>query len=91
MDERYTSELLWKSIDKIADWQEVSLPKLALVSKLDQSTFSHARRKRNWMSLQTLAKVLNTYNISIVKWAELVEEERAREEKGQRRRKKLVA
>jgi len=85
MDDRYTSELLWRSIDKIADAHEISLPKLALSSKLDQSTFSHARRKRNWMSLQTLTKVLNAYNISIVSWAELVEHERVLLETVERR------
>jgi hypothetical protein len=98
MEERYTSDLLWRSIDRIADWQKVSLPKLALVSKLDQSTFSHARRKRNWMSLQTLSKVLNAYNIDIKRWAEFVDEEekalredRARQVRTRKRRTKEAA
>lgn len=51
----------------------MSLPDLALKAGLDQSTFSRARRKRNWMSLRTLCKVLNTYNIPLTEWAKLVD------------------
>jgi lambda repressor-like predicted transcriptional regulator len=68
------SDNLWHSIDVIADQRGMSLPKLALDAGLDQSTFSHARRRRNWMSLQTLAKVLNHYQISLKDWAEMVDE-----------------
>lgn len=68
---------LWDSIDRIAEKQGVSLPRLALNAGLDQSTFSHARRKRNWMSLKTLARVLNANNISLREWAWLVDEKQA--------------
>lgn len=64
---------LWNTIDKIAEREGLTLPRLALVAGLDQSTFSHARRKRNWMSLQTLARVLNATDISIEEWARLVD------------------
>ena len=69
-------DALWNSIDMIAVKQKVSLPKLALQAGLDQSTFGHARRRRNWMSLQTLVKVLNHYQISLVDWAKMVEVKR---------------
>jgi len=65
---------LWNSIDKLAEQEHISLPRLALKAGLDQSTFSHARRKRNWMSLKTLARVLNAYDISLKEWARLVDE-----------------
>jgi transcriptional regulator with XRE-family HTH domain len=65
---------LWDSIDKIAEQEKVSLPRLALKAGLDQSTFSHARRKRNWMSLKTLARVLNAHDYSLREWALLVDE-----------------
>jgi DNA-binding transcriptional regulator YiaG len=65
---------LWNSIDKIAEERKVSLPKLALNAGLDQSTFSHARRKRNWMSLRTLARVLNANNLTLREWARMVDE-----------------
>jgi transcriptional regulator with XRE-family HTH domain len=65
---------LWASIDKLAEQEEKSLPKLALDAGLDQSTFSHARRKRNWMSLRTLARVLNANDVSLKEWARLVDE-----------------
>ena len=65
---------LWNSIDKIAEQERMSLPRLALKAKLDQSTFSKARRKRNWMSLKTLARVLNAHDISLKEWARLVDE-----------------
>jgi hypothetical protein len=65
---------LWASIDKIAEQERMSLPRLALKAGLDQSTFSHARRKRNWMSLKTLARVLNAHDISLREWARLVDE-----------------
>lgn len=68
------ADTLWASIDVIAEQQNMSLPKLALHAGLDQSTFSHARRRRNWMSLQTLAKLLNHYQIPISDWARMVEE-----------------
>jgi lambda repressor-like predicted transcriptional regulator len=68
------SDNLWHSIDVIADRRGISLPKLALEAGLDQSTFSHARRRRNWMSLQTLAKVLNHYQIPLSEWADWVED-----------------
>jgi len=67
---------LWKSIDVIAAKQGISLPALALRAGLDQSTFSHARRRRNWMSLKTLAKVLNHYQIPLQEWARMVDEKR---------------
>jgi transcriptional regulator with XRE-family HTH domain len=66
-------EPFWKTIDMIADQRGKTLPKLALEAGLDQSTFSHARRKRNWMSLKTLAKVLDRYDISLTEWAKMVE------------------
>jgi transcriptional regulator with XRE-family HTH domain len=66
------SDVLWRSIDAIAEMNGLSLPKLALKAGLDQSTFSHARRRRNWMSLQTLAKVLNHYDIDIEEWSKMV-------------------
>lgn len=65
---------LWASIDKIAEQERMSLPRLALKAGLDQSTFSHARRKRNWMSLKTLARVLNAHDITLIEWARLVDE-----------------
>jgi transcriptional regulator with XRE-family HTH domain len=65
---------LWNSIDEIAKEKNVSLPRLALKSGLDQSTFSHARRKRNWMSLKTLAQVLNAHDITLREWARMVDE-----------------
>lgn len=64
---------LWKTIDKIAEERDMSLPRLALGAGLDQSTFSHARRKRNWMSLRTLTRVLRTYDITFREWARIVE------------------
>ena len=64
---------LWNTIDKLAEMRGMSLPKLALDSGLDQSTFSHARRKRNWPSMQTIARVLNAQKISIEEWARLVD------------------
>lgn len=67
---------LWNSIDKIAEQERMSLPKLALSAGLDQSTFSHARRKRNWMSLRTLARVLNANDITLREWARLVDDEK---------------
>ena len=65
---------VWNSIDKLAKREGVSLPALALQAGLDQSTFSMARRSRNWMSLKTLARVLNRYDISLVEWARMVDE-----------------
>jgi hypothetical protein len=65
---------LWASIDKIAEQENTTLPRLALKAGLDQSTFSHARRKRNWMSLKTLARVLNAHDITIREWARLVDD-----------------
>jgi lambda repressor-like predicted transcriptional regulator len=65
---------VWNSIDEIAKQEGVSLPKLALKAGLDQSTFSHARRKHNWMSLKTLARVLNAHGISLKEWSRLVDE-----------------
>jgi transcriptional regulator with XRE-family HTH domain len=65
---------LWASIDKIAEQEGLSLPRLALKAGLDQSTFSHARRKRNWMSLKTLARVLNAHDITLIEWARIVDE-----------------
>jgi hypothetical protein len=65
---------LWNSIDKIAELERVSLPRLALKAGLDQSTFSHARRKRNWMSLKTLARVLNAHDMTLREWSLLVDE-----------------
>jgi hypothetical protein len=67
---------VWNSIDKIAAKQDMSLPRLALSAGLDQSTFSHARRKRNWMSLKTLARVLNAHKISLKDWAKMVEKDK---------------
>jgi transcriptional regulator with XRE-family HTH domain len=65
---------LWNSIDEIAKQEGVTLPKLALNAGLDQSTFSHGRRKRNWMSLRTLAAVLNSTGISLKEWSRMVDE-----------------
>ena len=65
--------LLWNTIDQIAKEKELSLPRLALGAGLDQSTFSHARRKRNWMSLRTLTRVLRTYDITFREWARIME------------------
>jgi transcriptional regulator with XRE-family HTH domain len=65
---------LWDSIDRIAEEKNLSLPRLALKAGLDQSTFSHARRKRNWMSLRTLASVLNANDITLREWARMVDE-----------------
>lgn len=64
---------LWNTIDKIAKKEGLTLPRLALQAGLDQSTFSPARRKRNWLSLQTLAMVLNTTNTTPVEWAKMVD------------------
>lgn len=65
---------LWGSIDEIAKEKKTTLPRLALAAGLDQSTFSHARRKRNWMSLKTLARVLNAHDITLREWARMVDE-----------------
>jgi lambda repressor-like predicted transcriptional regulator len=64
---------LWNTIDKIAAKEGLSLPRLALKAGLDQSTFSHARRQRNWPSMQTIARVLNVTKISPVEWARLID------------------
>lgn len=68
------AEVFWESIDEIARRKKLSLPRLALNAKMDQSIFTHSRRKRNWISLQTLAKVLNAYDIPITEWARMVED-----------------
>jgi transcriptional regulator with XRE-family HTH domain len=70
---RLHSTNLWNTIDKIAAKKGVTLPVLALQAGLDQSTFSPARRKRNWMSLQTLAMVLNATGISPTEWAKMID------------------
>ena len=68
-----SSQAVWKSMDVVAQRKGVSLPRLALMSDLDQAVFSNARRNRNWMSLMTLAKVLNATEISVSEWAKIVE------------------
>ena len=68
------SEVFWESIDEIARRKELSLPRFALKANMDQSIFSRSRRKRSWMSLQTLVKALNAHNVSITEWARIVEE-----------------
>ena len=69
----YDAQNLWDTIDKIAERKQLTLPALALSAGLDQSTFSRARRKRNWPSLQTICKLLNAHGIPLTEWAGMVD------------------
>ncbi len=69
----YKGETFWRSIDEIALAKGISLPRLALAANMDSSAFSLSRRDRHWISLHSIAKVLDAAGMSITEWAELVE------------------
>lgn len=71
-------EPVWRSIDRIAKDQGLSLPRLAQKADLDLSTLNPVRRKprdgkESWPSLKTIVKILNRSEISLVEWAKMVE------------------
>ena len=67
-------EDVWAAIDHIADARQESLGKLALYAGLDQSTFTYSRRRRNLLSMATLLRLLNAYDIDFKDFGVLVDE-----------------
>ena len=75
-----TNKGLWNGIDELARINHLSCSAMARLSGLDPTTFNRSKRtskygQPRWVSIETLAKVLNTTNTSLTDFAKYVEKE----------------
>lgn len=75
-----TNQSLWKAIDKLALENNLSCSGLARSAGLDPTTFNRSKRmskygQPRWVSIETLAKVLNSTNTSLSEFAKYIEEQ----------------
>ena len=71
-------EAIWKSIEHIASMNNATCSGLAKKCGLDATVFNPSKRhsaygQPRWLSCATLAKVLDTTNISPMQFAEIVQ------------------
>ncbi len=75
-----TNQNIWSAIDKLALVNNLSCSGLARVAGLDPTIFNPSKRiskygQPRWVSIETLAKVLNTTHTSLSEFAQYVDEE----------------
>ncbi len=75
-----THQTLWSGIDKLALANHLSCSGLARLAGLDPTIFNPSKRvskygQPRWVSIETLAKVLNKTHTSLHEFAKYVEEE----------------
>ena len=71
----------WRAFDKLALSRNISVSGLARLSGLDATTFNKSKRvfpsgKPRWPSMCTVAKVLNSLNMSLSEFARLFQDDK---------------
>lgn len=79
-----THNTIWMAIDTMAQEQNVSASRLAINSGLNATTFNKSKRcdaygKSRYPSFSTIAKVLNTSNMSMTEFGQICDRYRGRE------------
>lgn len=70
-----THSMFWRAIDNLAAAKNISCSRMAQISGLDITALNKSKRigsdgKKHWMSVGSLAKIMNAMNISWTDFAE---------------------
>ncbi|MDW2994679.1 MAG: hypothetical protein R8N24_01465 [Alphaproteobacteria bacterium] len=71
-----THDTIWTAIDKMAERQNISASRLAIISGLNATTFNKSKRydaygKSRYPSFSTIAKVLNTSKMTMTEFGKI--------------------
>jgi len=80
----WQNEAIWKAIDAIAAEQDFSASRLAITSGLNSTAFNKSKRvdrrsgERRWPTMEAVAKVLRTANMTYAEFGALVDHKMGR-------------
>ncbi len=68
-----THQDIWRTIDAVADKNNITPSRMAINCGLDSTTFNKSKRldnygKTRWPSSETIAKILNRHNLSMTEF-----------------------